>query len=421
MSHARQFGLWTALAALAMITFLLVMRTQYQPTQARFALNINAYPAAGRDVFEAKRCARCHGSDAAGTGDGPSLRNRAALTSSARLVTALWNHVPRMSDAMQAAHMSYPTMTNEQTAQLVSFLFVTGLTDDSGDPRRGASVFFANGCSTCHNGGGLSPASLGSWQSPLDFAGSLWNHAATMQLQIQHRGMRWPRLDASDLRDLAAYFQAKAGGRATTPLHAANPARGWALFQSKCCIACHALRGRESSLPIASAASASTTPRSPGAPPLPVFGMPEHAADSIQPATLSGFGAAMLNHFPKMWIAMDGRRGTPPQLSAGELADLAVFLYGLRNIEPAGSPYVGASVFVWRGCAACHGADASGGSAPSLRGRGQTYTAVRLATGLWAHGNRMYAETRRSGQPWPRLEVSDIGDLLTFLNTPLEK
>ena len=129
----------------------------------------------------------------------------------------------------------------------------------------------------------------------------------------------------------------------------------------------------------------------------------------------------MLNHFPNMRLAMDGQGGTPPQFSSNDLADLAVFLYGLRNTEPTGSAYVGASVFVWRGCAACHGTGATGGSAPPLRGRGQTYTAVRLATGLWAHGNRMYEETRRTGQPWPRLEDSDIGDLLAYLNTPIEK
>lgn len=420
MSHTRQFGLWIALAAVATLIFLIVMRAQYQPTQARFAPNVNGRPAEGRDVFEAKGCARCHGSDAAGTADGPSLRNRASLTSTARLVTALWNHVPRMSEAMQAARMPYPTLTTEQSAQLVSFLFVTGSTDDAGDPRRGAFVFSARGCAVCHRvgGGAPSPGHLGASQSPLAFTESLWNHASTMQSQMERRSVPWPRLEASDLRDLLAFLQSADGNHAPTTLHAPDPARGWALFQSKSCIECHALRGRESSLPMATASSAPSNVLATSAPPLPVTGKAGSVAGSDPPPPLSEFGAAMLNHFPKMRLAMDGRVGAPPQFSSGDLADIAVFLYGLRNTEPAGSPYVGASVFVWRGCAACHGVDATGGSAPPLRGRGQTYTAVRLATGLWGHGNRMYAETRRNGQPWPRLEDSDIGDLLAFLNTP---
>ena len=432
MSHTRQFGAWIALAAAAMIIFLLVIRAQYQPTQARFALNVNAQPAVGQGVFADKGCARCHGADAAGTADGPSLRNRESLTSSARLVTALWNHVPRMSEAMQAARMPYPTMTNEQTAQLVSFLFVTGLTDDSGNPVRGASVFSAKGCAVCHcaGGGAPVPSELGEMQSPLAFTGSLWNHASTMQGKMQDKGVRWPQLDASDVRDLLAYVQSKSGNAAPSPLHAADPARGWSLYQSKACIQCHALRGRETSLPMR-VENAAERQRRPGsgrgdkpetAPPLPVMGgTGRQTGNAGSPTTLSDFGAAMLNHFPNMRLAMDGQGGTPPQFSSNDLADLAVFLYGLRNTEPTGSAYVGASVFVWRGCAACHGTGATGGSAPPLRGRGQTYTAVRLATGLWAHGNRMYEETRRTGQPWPRLEDSDIGDLLAYLNTPIEK
>ena len=148
---------------------------------------------------------------------------------------------------------------------------------------------------------------------------------------------------------------------------------------------------------------------------------PALGSEATLPPTLSEFGEAMLNHFPTMRRAMLRGGQGPPAFASGDLADVAVFLYSLRYLEPGGSQHVGASVFLWRGCAACHGNDAASGSAPPLRGRGQTYTAVRLATGLWGHGARMYEETRRSAQPWPHLEESDIGDLLAFLNTPLQK
>jgi hypothetical protein len=52
--------------------------------------------------------------------------------------------------------------------------------------------------------------------------------------------------------------------------------------------------------------------------------------------------------------------------------------------------------------------------------RGQTYTAVRLANNLWRHGAKMYEQSRKAGQSWPVLQESDVGDLLSFLNTPIE-
>jgi mono/diheme cytochrome c family protein len=127
----------------------------------------------------------------------------------------------------------------------------------------------------------------------------------------------------------------------------------------------------------------------------------------------------MLNHFPQMERAMNSRSAAMPVFEGGEMADLAAFLYSLHFLEPAGSPQVGASLFTWRGCAQCHGDQAQGSrNAPALRGKGSTYTAVRLAADLWRHGARMYSTAHAAGQPWPLLSEEDVGDLLAFLNTP---
>jgi hypothetical protein len=32
----------------------------------------------------------------------------------------------------------------------------------------------------------------------------------------------------------------------------------------------------------------------------------------------------------------------------------------------------------------------------------------------------MYEQSRKAGQSWPVLQESDVGDLLSFLNTPIE-
>src|ERR1051325_6778315 len=140
MSHRRQFAVWIALAVVAVLGFLAILRWQYQPTQRRFALSVNSHPAEGRAVFEGKGCARCHGTDGIGGPDAPALRERASLTSLPLLVTAVWNHIPRMSDAMQQGHMAYPSMSNEDMAQLFAYLYVTGVTDQSGDATNGRAL-----------------------------------------------------------------------------------------------------------------------------------------------------------------------------------------------------------------------------------------------------------------------------------------
>lgn len=401
MSHRRQFAWSIALAVAAVVVFFAIMRALYQPTQRRFALTVAPHPAAGRELFESKGCARCHGTDGIG-GSAPSLRERASLQSLPRLVTSVWNHIPRMSEAMEASAIAYPSMSSDEMAQLFSYVYINAVTDRPGDPMHGRELFSGKGCATCHaDTRAPSVADLGRAQTPLAMAEALWNHASGMSVELERRNLRWPALKAGELRDVFAYVQG--GGQSRTGT--GDPSRGWELFQKKSCVDCHTLAGRR---PVAQlkVATESNDP-----PPL--------GTDTLPP-TLSEFGETMLNHVPDMRHLMSASHKSPPTFANGELTDIAVFLYSLRYTEPTGSPEIGASVFQWRHCAACHGADASGGAAPALRGRGQNYTAVRLAAGLWRHGAQMYERTQRDHQSWPELQESDIGDLLAFLNTPLD-
>lgn len=417
MTHRRQFVLWIVLATLAVVLFLVILRALYQPTQRRFALAVTTHPAEGRSVFEAKGCSKCHGPDGAGTADAPALRERNSLTSLPLLVTAVWNHVPRMSDAMQQSHVSYPSMSSEDMAQLFAYLYVTGVTDQSGDGERGRALFSAKGCVQCHAGAGKAPAVnvLAAADTPLQLTQALWNHASGMTSQLQQSGMAWPSLKAGELRDLLAYIQLAAGRNSGPPTRVGDPARGWVIFQQKSCLDCHTLAGRKLSAQDSAEKDNQVlvSSRRPG--------LPQGGDFSNLPVTLSQFGEAMLNHFPDMHRELSASGKTSPTFSDNELGDLAVFLYSLHYVEPSGSVHVGATIFRMRGCADCHGADGSDAGAPALRGRGQNYTAVRLATGLWKHGAKMYEQRRKSGQRWPQLEESDIGDLLAFLNTPLGK
>jgi len=231
----------------------------------------------------------------------------------------------------------------------------------------------------------------------LDCTQSLWNHAAAMRAHLEEAQILWPRFDADDLRDLFAYT-GSAGGYPKRKEVLGSPEAGWRVFQERGCIRCHAAQSEGGAI-------------------APQLGADPRSGVDL---SLSQFGASLLNHLPEMQVASGASGYHPPVFQAHELTDLAVFLYGLKYAEPSGVAAIGQSVFVWRRCSQCHGADALGKSAPALRGRGRTFTAARLAADLWRHGAGMYTQSKRSGQPWPVLQEADVGHLISFLNTAPE-
>lgn len=415
MSRRREFVIWVTLAVAAMVLLVGILMWQYNNTQRRWAIAMTPRPAEGGVIFRAKGCANCHGNTASGGKLGPRLRERASLASLPQLVTAMWNHAPHMYEAMRAQKLPYPTLDYDETGQLVAYLYMTGYADEPGDPENGRTLFESKQCVRCHSTDATkrearNVSTLALDDGPISWTQALWNHASAMQESMHRMGIAWPRFQANELRDLFAYVRRQAGqSDVDFSIPAADPDRGWKVFQAKSCMSCHAL-SRENG-PLVPDPSQRERPVG------PVLG-----ADGKLPPTFSQFGEAMLNHFPDMRKAMNSTGKEPPTFQKQEMADLAVFLYSLHYREPSGSPHVGTSIFAWRGCAECHGEQAEGTSrGPRLRGLGRTYTATRLATDLWRHGSKMYEQSRKSGQAWPTLQESDVGDLLSFLNTPVER
>lgn len=395
MSAPRKFAMWAVIATAALVVLAFAIRHEYYGTQSRFATAVSLSPTVGEGVFREKGCARCHTADVLAAKLGNPAQQADGLPG---LVTAMWNHAPRMWEAMQAQKVKYPELSYEETGQLVSYLYVARWIDEPGDAGRGAKLFAERNCSRCHgtedgtSGPGVKQVAhsndLVLWTQ------ALWNHASTMRSRMKEAGISWPHFEANDLRDLFAYVR-RDGTNGHTSIAGADASRGWQIFQAKGCVQCHGIsRGEHGK-------AADLGPNRP------------------LPPTYSQFAAAMLNHLPAMQRAK-GDASELPTFRGGEMADLTVFIYSLQYLEPSGSSQVGASVFAWRGCNVCHGDSAEGTArGPSLRGRGQSYTSVRLASDLWRHGSRMYSQTRNQRQPWPALQPSDVGDLLSFLNTPL--
>jgi len=405
MKLRRELVLWAAGAGLALVLLAVILNRQTDVVQRRWATQVSPRPAEGTALFRSKGCAACHSAGAGASGSASPLRQLPSDSSLPRLVTAMWNHAPRMWESMRARRLPYPELSYEEAGQLVAYLYLHGYADGAGDPERGKQLFGTKHCARCHSvggeGGHTAPdlSALSVSQTPILWTQVLWNHASSMQARMQKLGLSWPKFQENELLDLFAYIRQSAPpAPARDDDGNGDPDRGWKVFQAKGCGSCHGLTREQGHIG-------------------PEFG-PNHDL----PPSYAQFGAAMLNHFPEMQRAMSAQQAAPPVFQAQEMLDLAVFLYSLHYLEPSGSPQIGSSVFSWRGCSQCHGAQAEGGrSGPALRGRGQTYTAVRLAADLWRHGAIMYEKSQAAGQPWPTLEERDIGDLLSFLNTPLEK
>ena len=397
---------WAGTAVAALLLLVAILAWQSRQTAQRFTVYVPPKPVEGRLVFQQKDCGTCHGPNGAGGSDAPGLRAGGATVSSLpQLVTAMWNHAPRMWQAMEQQKLSYPNFTYEETARLLSYLYMSAYSDSGGDPDAGKKLFIEKRCIQCHSArdqsGAVAPAvpHLGDTVTPLGWTQSLWNHASTMQTRMQRLGIEWPQFQANELRDLYSYVRVASGhGDGEFPFPAANPDNGWAVFQRHQCNQCHSLHAEDAS------------------------SGPSLGADAKLPPTYADFGAIMLNHYPRMRARMAENGTAIPVFRDVEMYDLVAFLYSLHYLEPSGSPPMGESVFAGRGCSRCHGDRGEGTKlAPPLRGRGTTYTATRLATHLWRHGNAMYRQSQQLGQPWPLLKESDVGDLLAFLNSPLEE
>lgn len=391
-----------AVIALLMLTGILI--SQREDTRQRWSVFLSAKPADGAEVFVGKGCINCHAVNGNGGNVGPDLGwKQADRASLAQLITAMWNHAPRMWDRMRSQNVAYPSLSYDETSRLVAFLYMARHLDAPGNVQHGHDLFRSRGCMRCHTinhtGGKVGPdlGVVAQAASPVGFAQELWNHASGMQARMEQAGIQWPKFEGHELNDIYAYLRSENRGiTPNTAKFSGDPERGWKLFQGKSCIGCHSVKENDARV-------------GPGLGP-----------DLKLPVTFTDVGGLMLSHSPQMQREMDARGVSRPQFAGDEMTDVIAFLYSLHYTEPTGSPHVGESVFTWRGCSRCHGQQAVGTkAAPALRGRGQNYNSISLAAALWRHGNDMYRQTQKMGLSWPTLMEGDIGDLLAFLNSPI--
>lgn len=396
---ARHALLW-ALAALGAIALLIgVLRWEAREARRRWGTVPVGDARTGARVFREKGCAYCHAVNRLGGEIGPDLGSERPSSGPDQLVTAMWNHAPRMWERIREERVDFPALSEQQMAHVFAYLYTARYVGEPGDRQRGRRVFEEKGCVGCHTlgeaGGRRGPNLSGraAVDSLVGWAQAMWNHAPAMETAMRQAGVVWPSFEEREMNDLLAYLR---GGRevASGGLLPADPERGQRLFEEKSCGVCHSLKGEAGRIG------------------------PDLQSREKLPPTIIQFAGAMWNHSPEMWRVMLARGIKRPAFEGREMADLVAFLYSLHYTEPGGSSRVGELLFSARGCSLCHGPSGLGTpQAPALRGRGRAFSSIGLAAALWGHGPGMYKRARNLGRPWPTLAETDVGDLITFLNT----
>jgi cytochrome c551/c552 len=128
--------------------------------------------------------------------------------------------------------------------------------------------------------------------------------------------------------------------------------------------------------------------------------------------TPAGFTATLWNHAPRMFAAIRKEKGSLPQLSDAEAADLFAYFASLRYFEPMGEAARGARLIHSRKCAECHLSSGPGGLIEHWR---TISDPIDLAAKMWNHQPRMSEEMNKRGIRPPSLTAQDLTDLVVYV------
>ena len=168
-------------------------------------------PWAGRNLFR-QHCQVCHRSEGEGGDTGPDLGAASSSRTLSGLAASLWNHSPAMGERMRELGVNRPTFSEQEMADLITYLFAVRYFEVPGDAGAGREVYKTK-CIRCHgeNGeggeGGPDLLSLGEGFSATSIASTLWNHGPRMYEAMREQGVEWPRFQAREMRDLIGYLR----------------------------------------------------------------------------------------------------------------------------------------------------------------------------------------------------------------------
>jgi cytochrome c2 len=352
-------------------------------------------PVAGRRVFVDRACARCHAVWGNGGTLGPDFAAAGAGRSLLQLAGLFWNHTPGMIETVRSRGYDWPRFTEQELADIISYIYYVKLFDPPGDAEAGERWFREKRCIDCHSVGASDDrASLDDYASyiaPISLAQGMWNHGPGMQAQLEDMRISTPIFVTREVADIQAYIRQASSlrDRNVKLLEPPDPNKGHQLFAAKRCTACHVAVGEGTA-----------------------FG-PE-LRTATQQLTVSEIAGRLWNHSALMLEAMRTRGIGFPRFDGTEMADLIAFLYYLRFYETEGDVQVGERLYVQKGCGACHGRDRAS-VAPALSNSEAARSPLGLAAAMWEHAPAMFDLVEEEHREWPRFEGDEMRDLSAYL------
>lgn len=350
----------------------LVAASVFVPALAAAAIPVG-HAERGAELFKAQKCVTCHSVKGEGGNTAPDLGKLGGKGWTPEIMAALvWNHAPKMWEAMGQAGIGTPKISTADAADLFAYFYAARAFDRPGDAGRGRALFASKGCSGCHTLAagtqGSAPAVL-KWESvadPIELARQMWNHAPKMRAAMEAKKMKVPSLTGAEINDMVVYLSSLPPLRGLPrKFSPASPETGAMLLEAKGCSGCH--QGAQSLEK------------------KPVF------------TSSADFAAAMWNHA--------GLMKQSSELRSEEMSRIAGYVWTQQVSSAQGSADRGAKVFESKGCAGCH----VSGKQPKVT------NAFEVVSGLWSHGPAMLKEVQSKGKTWPRLEQAQMTDLVAYL------
>lgn len=356
-------------------------------------------PLAGSQVFGSKGCVKCHSVNGVGGKVGPDLARSMRPRSFVDLATAMWNHLPRMTDRMKQLGITRPRLDSKEAGDLVGFLYTLNYFDAPGNADAGKRLFSEKHCVVCHTvrgtGGVVGPNldHLRQFRSPIFVASAMWNHGPQMAEKMKERGIERPTFTAKELLDLIAHLAPATGGPEEGPLYVlpGRPEAGRQLFAEKRCVECHAVGGAGGRV----------------GPDLVERGLRQSPTE---------FAATIWNKGPAMAVAMQAKGISVPQLAPEQMADIVAYLYSVRYFESGNVPQ-GYTVASQKGCLNCHAIRGERGKPASdlTKAKGLDSPAAVLAT-LWNH-TLVTPTVAGKKLDWPVFASREMADLVAMLQS----
>jgi cytochrome c2 len=161
-------------------------------------------PPAGETLFGRKGCIQCH------SPGGPLdlSKKKEFPRTLAQFAGMMWNHSPEMWKEMEKKRIERPSLSAQEMADLVAYLFSTHYFDEPGDPIRGKATFLQKQCNLCHaKGKGMIDLSgLKGHISPILMAQMMWNHGPDMLERMRKAKVPWQKIDGKEVVDLMEYL-----------------------------------------------------------------------------------------------------------------------------------------------------------------------------------------------------------------------